>query len=161
MPKRSGKSRIKTRPRKVFTTGEVAQLCMVAPRTVSKWFDCGRLRGFRIPGSQDRRIPREHLERFLKENHMDDCLRRLQAEVRFLVVNRFLEVVPTGEDVWTILPVELAEALREHVPGVEITVFNNTFAAGMEAASGKYGTYIFLLPDVAVPVVSDNGQAVS
>src|SRR6187399_143169 len=55
---------------KVFTTGQVAKICKVAPRTVSKWFDSGRLRGYRIPGSQDRRIPRDHLIRFLKEHGM-------------------------------------------------------------------------------------------
>src|SRR5262249_61528897 len=37
--------------KKVFTTGQVAKICKVAPRTVSKWFDSGRLRGYRIPGS--------------------------------------------------------------------------------------------------------------
>ena len=52
--------------KKVFTTGQVAKICKVAPRTVSKWFDSGRLRGYRIPGSQDRRIPREHLIRSSK-----------------------------------------------------------------------------------------------
>jgi excisionase family DNA binding protein len=55
---------------KVFTTGQVAKLCKVAPRTVSKWFDAGRLKGYRIPGSQDRRIPREYLIKFLKEHGM-------------------------------------------------------------------------------------------
>src|SRR5262249_14744586 len=35
--------------KKVFTTGQVAKICKVAPRTVSKWFDSGRLRGYRIP----------------------------------------------------------------------------------------------------------------
>jgi len=55
---------------KVFTTGQVAQICKVAPRTVSKWFDSGRLKGYRIPGSQDRRIPRENLIKFLKEHGM-------------------------------------------------------------------------------------------
>jgi excisionase family DNA binding protein len=54
----------------IFTTVEVARICKVAPRTVAKWFDSGRLRGYRIPGSQDRRIPREHLIRFLKEHGM-------------------------------------------------------------------------------------------
>ena len=54
----------------IFTAGEVAKICKVAPRTVFKWFDSGRLRGYRIPGSQDRRIPREHLIRFLKEHGM-------------------------------------------------------------------------------------------
>lgn len=54
----------------VFTTGQVAKICKVASRTVTKWFDSGQLRGYRIPGSQDRRIPREHLIRFLKEHGM-------------------------------------------------------------------------------------------
>ena len=56
--------------RTIFTTGQVAKICKVAPRTVSKWFDSGRLKGYRIPGSQDRRIPREYLIKFLKEHGM-------------------------------------------------------------------------------------------
>lgn len=50
----------------VLTTGEVAEICHVAPRTVSKWFDTGKLRGYRIPGSRDRRIPIEHLIAFMR-----------------------------------------------------------------------------------------------
>jgi excisionase family DNA binding protein len=41
--------------KQVYTTGEAARLLCVAPRTVCKWFDSGRLKGFRVPGSQDRR----------------------------------------------------------------------------------------------------------
>lgn len=55
---------------KAFTTGEVAKICKVAPRTVAKWFDSGRLKGWRVPGTQDRRIPREALALFLKQNGM-------------------------------------------------------------------------------------------
>ena len=55
---------------KIYTTGQVAKLCKVAPRTVSKWFDSGRLKGYRLPGSQDRRIPREELYNFLTEHGM-------------------------------------------------------------------------------------------
>ncbi|MBN1845773.1 MAG: response regulator [Sedimentisphaerales bacterium] len=50
----------------VLTTGEVAKICNVAPRTVSKWFDSGQLRGYRIPGSKDRRIPLSQLVRFMR-----------------------------------------------------------------------------------------------
>lgn len=50
----------------VLTTGQVARICNVAPRTVSKWFDSGSLRGYRIPGSKDRRIPLQALIRFMK-----------------------------------------------------------------------------------------------
>ena len=51
----------------VFTTGQVARICKVAPRTVVKWFDSGRLRGYRTPGGDNRRIPREELLRFQAE----------------------------------------------------------------------------------------------
>ena len=50
----------------VLTTGEVAKICNVAPRTVSKWFDSGTLKGYRIPGSKDRRIPVSELIKFMK-----------------------------------------------------------------------------------------------
>src|SRR5262249_16058457 len=56
--------------RRAFTTGEAAKICLVAPQTMVKWFDSGRLRGYRVPGSQERRIPRENLIRFLKDNEM-------------------------------------------------------------------------------------------
>lgn len=54
----------------VLTTGDVAKICNVAPRTVSKWFDTGQLKGYRIPGSKDRRIPVSELIRFMKAHNM-------------------------------------------------------------------------------------------
>ncbi len=54
----------------VLTTGDVARICHVASRTVTKWFDTGKLRGYRIPGSRDRRIPVEQLVAFMKANDM-------------------------------------------------------------------------------------------
>ena len=71
------------RRKDVFTTGEVAKICRAAPRTVAKWFDSGRLKGYRIPGSQDRRVPIENLILFLKENGMplrwlEECQERYQ-----------------------------------------------------------------------------------
>jgi excisionase family DNA binding protein len=54
----------------VLTTGDVAKICNVAPRTVSKWFDTGQLQGYRIPGSKDRRIPLTELIRFMNAHHM-------------------------------------------------------------------------------------------
>jgi excisionase family DNA binding protein len=52
----------------VLTTGQVAKICNVAPRTVSKWFDAGELPGYRIPGSRDRRIPFNRLIQFMESN---------------------------------------------------------------------------------------------
>lgn len=54
----------------VFTTGEVAKICSVAPRTVSKWFDSGKLKGYKIPGSRDRRITKTALVSFMKSHNV-------------------------------------------------------------------------------------------
>lgn len=54
----------------VYTTGEVAQICKVSQQTVIRCFDSGRLKGFRVPGSRFRRIPRESLVNFMKENEI-------------------------------------------------------------------------------------------
>ena len=55
---------------KTYTTGQVAKLCDVSGRTVAKWVDLGRLKGYRIPCSLDRRIPHEDLVSFLKDHGM-------------------------------------------------------------------------------------------
>ena len=57
----------------------------MAPRTVTKWFDTGRLRGYRIPGSRDRRIPRPQLLAFMRAHGIPiDCLE--QTDTRVLIV---------------------------------------------------------------------------
>lgn len=50
-----------------LSTGVVAKLLHVAPRTVSKWIDSGRLKGHRLPGSEHRRVHRADLDAFIKE----------------------------------------------------------------------------------------------
>ncbi len=54
--------------KQVFTTGEAAELCKVSQQTIIRCFDSGRLHGFRVPGSRFRRIPRDELIRFMREN---------------------------------------------------------------------------------------------
>ena len=108
---------------KVFTTGQVAKICKVAPRTVSKWFDSGRLKGYRIPGSQDRRIPREYLIKFLKEHGMP--LGDLEDEA-------MAKVLLVGQDQL------LIENLKRHLPAensFKIQVAASGFEAGIQAES--------------------------
>lgn len=82
----------------VLTTGEVAKICNVAPRTVSKWFDSGQLKGYRIPGSKDRRIPLAELYRFMKEHQipMDGIT---SGQTRVLIVDSDQEIVDALERV--------------------------------------------------------------
>lgn len=76
----------------VLTTGEVAKLCNVAPRTVSKWFDSGQLKGYRIPGSKDRRIPVAELIKFMRAHGIPmDTLN--DGRTRVLIVDEDQEVV--------------------------------------------------------------------
>lgn len=56
--------------KEVYTTGEVADICKVSQQTVIRCFDSGRLKGFRVPGSRFRRIPRDALVTFMKANNI-------------------------------------------------------------------------------------------
>ena len=52
----------------VFTTGEAAKICKVSQQTIIRCFDSGQLKGFRVPGSRFRRIPRDQLYAFMRDN---------------------------------------------------------------------------------------------
>ncbi|MHC4835532.1 MAG: helix-turn-helix domain-containing protein [Planctomycetota bacterium] len=78
------------RRKDVLTTGQVAQLCNVAPRTVTKWFDSGQLGGYRIPGSKDRRIPMNELIRFMKAHDIPtDAVEK--GKLRILLIDSRVE----------------------------------------------------------------------
>jgi excisionase family DNA binding protein len=105
--------------RTIFTTGQVAKICKVAPRTVSKWFDSGRLRGYRIPGSQDRRIPREHLIRFLKEHGMP--LGELEDEAlgKILLVGADMQVRSSLNDMMGLDEFKVESAISGFEAGIQ------------------------------------------
>ena len=63
-------NRAKIGLKSVYTTGEVSQICKVSQQTVIRCFDSGKLKGFRVPGSKFRRIPRESLLNFMKEHEI-------------------------------------------------------------------------------------------
>lgn len=72
--------------KKVFTSGEAAQVCGVSADTVSRWFDVGQLEGYRLGQGGDRRIPFDSLRKFMISHGIP--LDRLEAnELRVLVVD--------------------------------------------------------------------------
>lgn len=78
--------------KEVFTTGEAADICQVSQQTIIRCFDAGRIKGFRVPGSRFRRIPRDDLIQFMKEN--DIPLDRLSSgKSKILVVDDDPEIV--------------------------------------------------------------------
>ena len=87
----------------VYTTGQIAKLCKVAPRTVSKWFDAGRFGegAYKIPGSQDRRVPYKNLLKFLRDNKMPQA-DELEALNQIAVVTVGLE--PGLRDMFPLVP---------------------------------------------------------
>ncbi len=77
-------SKNKWSDKKIFTTGEAAEICKVSQQTIIRCFDAGRLGGFRVPGSKFRRIPRAELIRFMQDNDiptelLDTGVRRVLA----------------------------------------------------------------------------------
>ena len=111
------------RGKEVFTTGEVAKLCNVAPRTVSKWFDSGKLSGYRIPGSKDRRIPMDALVRFMSEH---------QIPMEGLETNRTRILIIDDEQA-----VASLESLLREKAGYEVRTGAGLFDAGLETTAFK------------------------
>ena len=86
--------------KKIFTTGEAAELCKISQQTIIRCFDSGRLRGFRVPGSRFRRIPRDELMRFMRDNNIpiDELAGGKQ---RILIVDDDEQIVELFVDVLT------------------------------------------------------------
>ena len=83
----------------VYSTGEAAEICKVSQQTIIRCFDSGRLHGFRVPGSRFRRIPRESLIKFMKDN--DIPLDNLDSgRQKILVVDDDPEIVELMVDVF-------------------------------------------------------------
>jgi two-component system response regulator VicR len=70
---------------KSYTTGEVARFCQVTKRTVIKWIDGGKLKGYTIPGSRHRRVSAGSLGEFMKANRIPDYARVVRP--RILIVD--------------------------------------------------------------------------
>jgi len=84
--------------KELFTTGEAAELCNLSQQTIIRCFDSGRLRGFRIPGSKFRKIPRDSLLKFMKENSIP-ILSSQSGKKRLLIVDDDAEIVELMTDV--------------------------------------------------------------
>jgi excisionase family DNA binding protein len=128
--------------KKIFTTGEAATICKVSQQTIIRCFDSGRLNGFRVPGSKFRRIPREELLRFMRDNNIPtDALEG--STRRVLVVDDDPEILRLFEDF-------LGEDVR-----FELETAMTGYDAGMLTESFKPHLIVldYMLPDI-------NGTAV-
>jgi len=82
----------------LFTTGEAADVCKISQQTIIRCFDAGRLEGFRVPGSRFRRIPRQSLVKFMKENKIPlDSIESGKRKV--LIVDDDAEIVELIVDI--------------------------------------------------------------
>lgn len=130
--------------KQVFTTGEAAEVCKVSQQTIIRCFDSGRLKGFRVPGSRFRRIPREELLRFMRDN--DIPTDRLESgKRRILVVDDDDQIV------------ELFVDLLGSDGRYELRTASTGYDAGIMTESFKPDLMIldFMLPDINGNVVCE------
>ena len=141
--------------KKIFTTGEAAEVCKVSQQTIIRCFDSGRLQGFRVPGSRFRRIPREELIKFMRAN--DIPLDALESGTkRVLVVDDDPQII------------ELFEDMLSRTGDFDIRTATTGYDAGMLTASFKPHLIVldYMLPDINGNVVCErlrqnpNGQDV-
>lgn len=123
-------SQVKNAARSVMTTGEISEICQVAPRTVSKWFDSGMLKGYRIPGSKDRRVETRVLVAFLKKHGMP-LNGLVSSKTRVLIIEDEVGSYSTIRDI-----------INKHGK-FEIEVAHGTFQAGFVACSFTPDIIIF------------------
>ena len=121
----------------VFTTGEAAKICKVSQQTIIRCFDSGQLKGFRVPGSRFRRIPREQLFSFMKDNGIPtDALE--SGKRRILIVDDDEELVELLGDVF------IKDAR------FDVRTTNNGFDAGMLVKEFRPDVVVLdvMLPDI-------------
>ena len=121
----------------VFTTGEAAKICKVSQQTIIRCFDSGQLKGFRVPGSRFRRIPRDQLFSFMKENGIPtDALESGKRKV--LIVDDDEELVELLVDVF------------DRDGRFDIKTANNGFDAGMLVKEFRPDLVVLdvMLPDI-------------
>jgi Meiotically up-regulated gene 113 len=97
--------------RDALTTGQVATVCLVTAKTVSKWIDSGLLPGWKIPASPgspskgDRRVYPRVLAEFIEQHGMTDAGRRLEDFLAGRPVEKFTTKFPqrdhVGENIGT------------------------------------------------------------
>jgi excisionase family DNA binding protein len=125
------------RMKTVFTTGEAAKICKVSQQTIIRCFDNGQLKGFRVPGSRFRRIPREMLYKFMKDNGIPtDALESGKRKV--LLVDDDAELV------------ELMTKVLEEDGRFEVRIASNGFDAGMMVKEYRPDLIVLdvMLPDI-------------
>src|SRR5437016_3450844 len=133
----AGQSRVDERMKTVFTTGEAAKICKVSQQTIIRCFDNGQLKGFRVPGSKFRRIPREALYKFMKDNGIPtDALESGKRKV--LLVDDDPDLVTT-----------MHKALQED-GRFEVRVASTGFDAGMMVKEYRPDLIVLdvMLPDI-------------
>ena len=53
-----------------LSSGEIASLCGVSPRTAIRWIEKGLIDSYRLPGGGDNRVRFDDFIKFLNQNNM-------------------------------------------------------------------------------------------
>lgn len=98
-----------------MTTGQAAKECRVADRTLAKWMDSGKLKGYYLPGSRERRFLKSDLLEFMRQHKIPPS-------------RELVDCVEGGTDIVYGLD-------TSYEPGTDVLVFDDPFELGYRVAT--------------------------
>lgn len=110
---------------RVYTSHQAAQICQLSPREIMRSMDVGRLKGYKIPQSEHRRIPASSLQTFADAHGLEvdvpvDRVFVLFAQYRELLVRT------------------IQRLMEDTLDASKIHLVTSSFDAGMAIAEDPY-----------------------
>ena len=103
----------------VFSTTKAAEICGLSRRFIAQCVDSGRLKGYKVPGSKIRRIPRDCLVKFMTE---------YKIPLGILENDEMIKILAVSTDPW--ITVGFKQDV-ERSPSLKAKIVPSIFEAGV------------------------------
>src|SRR3990172_3772761 len=123
----------------ILTVSQAGKYCRVSPKTIINWIDAGHIKAYKTMGGH-RRIKKEDLDQFLKQNAMPlPSDSKAEEKRKILVVDDDKIIVET-----------IVQALEEDEYGYEMISASDGFEAGIQVSHFKPDLLILdiMMPDI-------------
>lgn len=120
----------------VFSTYEAAEICNSSFMSINRWIQSGALKAYKTPGGH-RRIPKEDLIRFMKDNNIPIRMKDLVYKWKILVVDDDQQVLDS-----------IVKNLRLFCSDFEVMSADSGYEAGILVS--QFSPHVIIL-DIMMP----------